>query len=60
MTKVALKSQKAFDNFVKSGDLFELIDGDTLRIHNQEIQELILDKDLRENKRYSVISILGA
>ena len=29
--------RKAFVNFVKQGDLFELIDGDTLRIHDKEI-----------------------
>ena len=42
-----------------AGDLFELIDGDTLRIHHKEIKELIFSEKLWRNE-YSVISILGA
>ena len=35
--------KKSFNNFVLSGDLFELIDGETMRIHNKEILNLITD-----------------
>ena len=51
--------RKGFQNLIDKGELIELIDGDTLRIHDKEILKILVDHDYTKLKKFSVISVLG-